>query len=142
MLLMKMIRLFFNLSYTKRIFVFVMLLITGIFFCLISTWLIFSPKNFAKFYTIGCICIIVSTFFLVGPKKQLQSMFHPSRLLAAVIYFGSMMCTLFVALKLQWTSLTIIMIVIQFGSAVWYGASYIPMGQSCLRSTAKTVLPI
>jgi len=104
--------------------------------------MIISPRAFAKFYTLGTLFIIASTFFLVGPAKQLKSMFHPSRIVAAGIYLGSAVLTLVCALSLQNTLLTMIMIGVQFGSAVWYGASYIPFAQACLRGTAKKVLPI
>jgi len=132
----------FSIGFTKRIILFVVFLLLGIFFCFISTWVILMPRSFAKFYTLGTIFIIASTFFLVGPAKQIKSMFHPSRVVAAAIYFGSMGVTLYSALSLQNTLLTLIMIFVQFGAALWYGASYIPFLQECLRGTARTVLPI
>jgi len=107
-----------------------------------STLMILSPTRFAKFYTIGTVFIIFSTFFLVGPMKQIRSMFHPSRFMSAMIYFGSIFATLYCALELQVTTLTILMIILQFGSAIWYGASYLPFAQDCLKSTARTVLPL
>lgn len=71
---------------------------------------ILSPTSFAKYYTVGTLFLIfryvvnndnkfISTFFLVGPSKQLRSMFHPSRIFAAAAYFGSMISTLYCALK-------------------------------------------
>jgi len=131
-----------GLSYTKRVIAFVTFFILGLLFCFLSTWMIMFPTRFAKFYTIGSIFIILSTFFLVGPKRQIQNMFHPSRAVAAALYFGSMGATLYTALSLQQTLLTLVMVSVQFAAAVWYGASYIPFAQDCLRSTAKTVLPL
>jgi len=132
----------FGLSYTKRIALFIGLLLTGILFCFMSTFMLLSPTRFAKFYTLGTVCVIFSTFFLVGPMKQIKSMFHPSRFISALIYFGSMFATLYSALEIQQTGLTMVMICVQFGSAVWYGASYVPFAQDCLRSTARTILPV
>jgi len=131
-----------NLSYTKRIALFATSLGLGLFFLILSTWMIIRPTTFAKFYTLGTLFIISSTFFLVGPMRQLRSMFHPSRIIAAGIYVGSMVMTLFCALSLQNTLLTLGMIVIQFGAMIWYGASYIPFAQNCLRGTARTILPM
>lgn len=60
-----------------------------------------------------------STFFLMGPRRQLQSMFHPTRLVAAAAYFGSMVATLYTALSLQATGLTLLCVIIQLCAAVW-----------------------
>eukprot|EP01118_Nematostelium_gracile_P001131 TRINITY_DN1115_c0_g1_i2.p1 TRINITY_DN1115_c0_g1~~TRINITY_DN1115_c0_g1_i2.p1 ORF type:complete len:173 (-),score=24.71 TRINITY_DN1115_c0_g1_i2:98-565(-) len=132
----------YGLSYTKRIFLFVGFFVIGVVFCGMSTMLLFSPTRFAKYYTLGTVFIMFSTFFLVGPMKQIKSMFHSSRFLSAMIYFGSMFATLYCAISLQTVTLTLILIMIQFASAIWYGASYVPFAQDCLRSTARTVLPI
>jgi len=43
--------------------------------------------------------------FLIGPKAQLQSMFHPIRLSAAVVYFGSTCFTLFAVCCMRTTRL-------------------------------------
>eukprot|EP01119_Soliformovum_irregulare_P005759 TRINITY_DN17514_c0_g1_i1.p1 TRINITY_DN17514_c0_g1~~TRINITY_DN17514_c0_g1_i1.p1 ORF type:complete len:156 (+),score=28.15 TRINITY_DN17514_c0_g1_i1:51-518(+) len=131
-----------GLSFTKRIMIFAGLLGVGILFCFLSTMMVLSPTKFAKFYTIGTMFIIASTMVLVGPKRQVQSMCDPSRLASAVIYFGSVGFTLFAALSLGSVILTLIAIIVQFCAAIWYGASYIPFAQNCLRSTATTVLPL
>jgi len=121
---------------------FVALLGLGVVFCFLATWMVLVPRSFAKFYTLGTLCIISSTFVLVGPQRQLRNMFHPTRLISALVYFGSMAATLYCALGLQQTGLTLLMMIIQFAAAVWYGASYVPFAQNCLRSTARNLLPL
>eukprot|EP01116_Phalansterium_solitarium_P002666 TRINITY_DN12823_c0_g1_i1.p1 TRINITY_DN12823_c0_g1~~TRINITY_DN12823_c0_g1_i1.p1 ORF type:complete len:174 (+),score=15.48 TRINITY_DN12823_c0_g1_i1:51-524(+) len=131
-----------GLSFYKRVMIFVVLLALGLGLCFLSTFMLLSPTRFAKTYTLGCLLVITSTAFLVGPKKQLQSMFQPERLPAAVLYVASLFGTLYCALSLQSSGLTMLMIILQLAAAVWYGASYVPFAQQCLKSTAKTVLPV
>jgi hypothetical protein len=87
----------------------------------------------------------------MGPWKQLQSMFQPARYMSTLIYFGAMGGTLYAALsvpgalsrsivpgfpsysppacvatpkQLHNTGLTLIMVIIQFGAALWYEISH------------------
>lgn len=84
----------------------------------------------------------------MGPWKQLQSMFQPARYMSTLIYFGAMGGTLYAALsvpgaltyqvsrathhllvsrppkQLHNTGLTLIMVIIQFGAALWYAISH------------------
>lgn len=41
---------------------------------------------------------ISSSFFLIGPTRQLKMMFKPIRLIATIIYLGALGMTLFVAI--------------------------------------------
>lgn len=131
-----------SLSWKKRIVAFAVCLAFGIGFCFLSTWFLVIPRTFAKFYTVGSLFLIGSTFFLMGPWKQLQSMFQPARYMSTLIYFGAMGGTLYAALSLHNTGLTLIMVIVQFGAALWYGASYVPFCQQFLMGTARTVLPL
>jgi len=126
-----------SLSYKKRIIAFATCLALGLFFCFLSTFFLVMPKKFAKLYTFGSIALISSTGFLVGPRKQLQNMLQPARLSCTLIYFSAIVGTLWAAIAKQSTILTLIMVVIQFGSALWYGASYIPLCQRCIMSTVS-----
>ncbi|ELR23913.1 tetraspanning membrane protein, SFT2like protein [Acanthamoeba castellanii str. Neff] len=126
----------------QRIVAFAVCLAFGIGFCFLSTWFLVIPRTFAKFYTVGSLFLIGSTFFLMGPWKQLQSMFQPARYMSTLIYFGAMGGTLYAALSLHNTGLTLIMVIVQFGAALWYGASYVPFCQQFLMGTARTVLPL
>jgi len=74
------------------------MLAIGIFFMSTSLFFIFSTRQFAKFYTLGSIFMMISTFFLVGPMTQLKSMVHPSRIIATAIYIGSALATIYFAL--------------------------------------------
>eukprot|EP01128_Nolandella_sp_AFSM9_P010928 TRINITY_DN7645_c0_g1_i1.p1 TRINITY_DN7645_c0_g1~~TRINITY_DN7645_c0_g1_i1.p1 ORF type:complete len:180 (-),score=34.82 TRINITY_DN7645_c0_g1_i1:121-633(-) len=128
-----------TLSYTKRLIAFVTFFLMGAVFLFFSTFSIFSPHSFAKFFTFGNLFIIGSTMFLMGPYKQLKSMcFHP----AFQIYALAMIATLYCALSLENTLLTLVMTLVQIAAAVWYGASFIPFAQECLRGSAGAILPV
>jgi hypothetical protein len=131
-----------QLSYTKRLTLFVCTGLTGLACLFFSTMFLILPRVFAKWYTLGSLLLLGSTFFLVGPTQQLRSMFQPNRWFASVLYLFSLAGTLYTALRLQNLGLTIIMVVVQTASAVYYGATYVPLGTTCLQSTARSVLPL
>jgi hypothetical protein len=46
-----------------------------------------------------------SSFFLIGPTRQLKMMFKPIRLIATIIYLGALGMTLFVAIYVRLSQL-------------------------------------
>lgn len=78
----------------------------------------------------------------MGPRRQLANMFDKSRFTAAMAYFGSMVGTLFAAISIQSTILTLLLVIVQLCASVWYGSSYIPFAQGLIKSTATTLLPL
>jgi len=94
----------------------------------------FNVRKFALAFTIGNLLLIGSTLFLMGPMKQLKSMFEKGRVYATSSFFGSMVLTLFVTMKLQSFILAIPCIAVELMSMLWYAASYIPFGQAILKS--------
>jgi len=131
-----------QLSFTKRIIAFLGFFGLGVAFLFFATFSIFSPHSFAKLYTFGNLFILGSTFFLVGPMRQIKSMCAPGRWLSSSIYFVAMFATLYAALSLESLILTLVMMIVQVSAAVWYGASYIPFAQDCLRGSAGAILPV
>lgn len=55
------------------------------------------PHKFAAAFTMGNVLAIASTWVLVGPRAQLQTMFHPVRAVAAAIYVTSLVVALVAA---------------------------------------------
>ena len=90
------------------------------------------PNKFAFLYTCGNLISIFGTFFLVGPKRQFKNMTHPYRRKAASIFLSSIVLTIIALYLIHSKLLTIIAVIIQFCSYIWYVASYIPYGQQCL----------
>ncbi|XP_041600386.1 vesicle transport protein SFT2A isoform X2 [Vulpes lagopus] len=90
-----------SLSFNTRLKWFVICFVSGIFFSILGTGLLWLPggiKLFAVFYTLGNLSALASTCFLMGPMKQLKKMFETTRLLATVIMLLCLIFTLCAAL--------------------------------------------
>ncbi|XP_053524733.1 vesicle transport protein SFT2A isoform X1 [Artibeus jamaicensis] len=77
-----------SLSFNTRLKWFAICFVSGIFFSILGTGLLWLPggiKLFAVFYTFGNIAALASTCFLMGPMKQLKKMFESTRWLATVV---------------------------------------------------------
>jgi hypothetical protein len=87
-------------------------------------------------YSFGSIMTMVSTCFLVGPKRQVKNMFENHRLLATVVYLVAIAATLAIAFTVSGILGVvgcIICVTVQFLAAAWYAITYIPGGQDCLK---------
>ena len=91
----------FNLSLFQRVALFAMIFGTGIILLILSfsflPLIIIVPHKFAASFTMGNILAITSTWVLVGPKAQIQSMFQPVRAAAAAAYIVSLLVALIAA---------------------------------------------
>jgi len=56
---------------------------------------------FAVLYTFGNILSLASTGFLVGPLRQLKSMFDPTRVITTIVFLAAMIMTLLSALLVR-----------------------------------------
>mmetsp|Transcript_26492 Transcript_26492/g.76456 ORF Transcript_26492/g.76456 Transcript_26492/m.76456 type:complete len:255 (-) Transcript_26492:53-817(-) len=100
------------------------------FFRLISG----SPLPFVATWTLGHIVCLMGTTFLIGPRKQLQGMFHESRRKPATAYLSTMAVTaviviICVALDRPtgfWIGLVLVLLLLcQCVCIAWYTISYI-----------------
>lgn len=91
----------FNLTMFQRIGLFAMCFGTGVLMIVLSfsflPMIVLVPHKFAASFTLGNVLAIMSTWVLVGPRAQLQSMFHPVRAVAAGVYVFSLVFALFAA---------------------------------------------
>ncbi|NXP74706.1 SFT2B protein, partial [Ramphastos sulfuratus] len=82
-----------SLSWGTRLKGFIACFAIGCLFSVLGSCLLWLPGNkltlFAAFYTLGNIASIGSTFFLMGPMKQLKRMFEPTRLIATTVMLVS-----------------------------------------------------
>ncbi|GMF36519.1 unnamed protein product [Phytophthora lilii] len=91
-------------------------------------------KQFAFFYTLGSLCSIGSSLFLIGPMRQLKVMCMPVRRVACCIWMGAMTMTLIIAFGFPKAGpLVLLLVIIQYAAMLWYGASFIPYGRAILR---------
>jgi hypothetical protein len=103
------------------------------------------PVKFAITYTIGNLLTLFSTFFIVGPNKQIQKMGQEHRQTASICYIGSLVITLVLCcvgpFPLRGVVL-LICIIAQYISLWWYTLSYIPFGRRTARTMASFVMPM
>ena len=96
-------------------------------------------NKFAFLYTCGNIISIFGTFFLIGPARQFRLMTDPIRKNASIIFISSLVMTLVSVYCFHSRFLTIIFVLSQFCSYIWYILSYIPYGRDCLKTIIMRV---
>ena len=96
-------------------------------------------NKFAFLYTCGNIITIFGTFFLIGPARQFKLMTDPIRKNATIIFISSLIMTLVSVYCFHSRFLTIIFVLSQFCSYIWYILSYIPYGRDCLKTIIMRV---
>ena len=99
-----------------------------------------NPIPFAFKYTLGNLLSLGATSFLVGPLRQCRDMMAPSRKLASLVYFFTLVGTLLCIFVLHSGLLSLLFIVLQFVALTWYVLSYIPYGQTAAKSIVRRVL--
>ncbi|XP_061424068.1 vesicle transport protein SFT2B-like isoform X2 [Lethenteron reissneri] len=120
-----------TLSWGTRLKSFVACFIFGILCSILGTvflWLKNGLILFAVFYTLGNICALCSTCFLMGPLKQLKRMFNPARAIATSV--------------MLWKNkpLALLFCVLQFLSLTWYSLSYIPYARDMVKKCFTSCL--
>ena len=76
--------------------------------------------------------MVGSTTFLVGPYAQLSSMFQNERIIPGILYFSTVVLTIFCAFSLHNVIVMLLLISIQLVALAWYIISYIPFGQQMI----------
>ncbi|BHF78415.1 Vesicle transport protein SFT2B [Sparganum proliferum] len=82
-------------------------------------------KLFALFYTLGNLCSLTSSFFLMGPVQQCKRMFAETRIIAA-------------SLVILFMVLTIVSAVV-FLALTWYSLSYIPFARDAVKRCCASI---
>ncbi|KFP05584.1 Vesicle transport protein SFT2A, partial [Calypte anna] len=122
-----------TLSFGTRVRWFAICFVAGVVCSILGTALLWLPqgiKLFAVFYTLGNIVALASTCFLVGPVKQLKSMFDPKRLIATVVM---LLCLILTLCSVFWWDkkrfAAVLFCILQFLAMTWYSLSYIPFAR-------------
>ncbi|KAK5718029.1 protein transport protein sft2 [Elasticomyces elasticus] len=74
---------------------------------------------------------------MMGPMVYARHLISSERLPFTATYFGSIGLTLYFALGLHSTILTLMSSIVQFVALLWYLVSYFPMGSTGLRFAAS-----
>ncbi|KAG1759705.1 hypothetical protein EDD22DRAFT_131057 [Suillus occidentalis] len=82
---------FLGLTRTQRLYGFIGCLIIGFALSLLGSILLFLGQlgSFAVLYTIGILVSLVGTGFVIGFASQFKLMFKPVRIIATVVFLGS-----------------------------------------------------
>ncbi|KAM9739681.1 vesicle transport protein SFT2A-like [Dama dama] len=131
-----------TLSFNTRLKWFAICFVGGIF-SILGTGLLWLPggiKLFAVFYTFGNIAALASTWFLMGPVKQLKKMFETTRLLATIFMLLCFVLTLCAALWWHKKGLAVLFCILQFLSMTWYSLSYIPYARDAVIKCCSSLL--
>ncbi|XP_058808889.1 uncharacterized protein LOC131674309 [Phymastichus coffea] len=121
-------------------------------FCLSAIYipvLLLKARKFALLYTLGSTFFLISFGFLWGPMNYIKSLFSAERRYFSIIYIISLTGTLYFALHLQSTSLTVLCAVLQLIAMLTFLISHIPGGTTGLmffsrmfKSSVSSTLPI
>lgn len=146
-----------SLSRVQRIIGFCLCMVMG-FLCFVlaamyTPVLLLKARKFALLYTMGSLFTICSFSFLWGPLNHLRHLFSRDRLPFTAAYFGTLCATLYFALHVQSTPLTVLCAVGQIVALLWFLISYIPGGQtgmqlftrlfsSAVSNTVSKTLPV
>jgi len=80
----------------------------------------------------GTIVSLVGTGFLIGFFRQLKLMFKPVRVVASVVFLGSIGLVFVGAFVLKNEILCIVFVIIEYLAYTWYTLSYIPYARAAV----------
>ncbi|XP_031172925.1 vesicle transport protein SFT2B-like isoform X1 [Sander lucioperca] len=125
-----------TLAWGTRMKGFVACFVLGVVCSILGTCLLWIPRVglavFAVLYSVGNICALASTMFLIGPCRQLKTMCAKERAFATVIMMVCLALTLCAAFWWKNNGLALIFCVLQFVAFTWYGLSYIPFARDAV----------
>ena len=133
---------YFQLSLKQRMYGFGICLAIGLLFSIVGILCLFffNYVGFGVTYSLGNICVILSTIFLVGPMRQLKNMIQPHRAIATGVFILSIILTLLAALLWHNAFLCVLFLIFQVAAFIWYILSYIPYGRDMCCSCLKSVV--
>ncbi|KAM4602221.1 SFT2 domain containing 2b [Polymixia lowei] len=125
-----------TLAWGTRVKAFIACAVLGVVCSILGSCLLWVPTAglalFAVLYTLGNICSLASTMFLMGPVKQLKRMCAKERALATAIMLICLVLTLCAAFWWKNNGLALLFCVLQFLAFAWYGLSYIPFARDAV----------
>ncbi|EGP91932.1 unnamed protein product [Zymoseptoria tritici ST99CH_1A5] len=95
------------------------------------------PRKFAILWTMASVLFLSSWAVMMGPIIYVRHLISQERLPFTATYLGSIVLTLYFAMGLKSTVLTLFSSIVQMVALVWYLVSYFPMGSTGLRFAAN-----
>ncbi|EZA60726.1 hypothetical protein DMN91_002142 [Ooceraea biroi] len=137
---------------TQRLISFAVCFLLGLLcFCLSAVYipvLLLKARKFALLYSLGSLFFLMSFCFLWG-ASYVKSLFMTEKRCFTVLYFVTLAGTLYCALHLQSTPLTVLCAILQLLAMLSFLISHIPGGTTGLmfftrifKSSVKSSLPV
>jgi len=95
------------------------------------------PRKFAILWSMASALFLSSWAVMMGPVQYARHLMSQERLPFTATYFGSIALTLYFAVGLQSTILTLLSSIVQVIALLWYLISYFPLGSQGLRIAAR-----
>ncbi|KAI7279199.1 SFT2-domain-containing protein [Hortaea werneckii] len=95
------------------------------------------PRKFAILWSMASALFLGSWAVMMGPMAYVRHLISQERLPFTATYFGSIVLTLYFAVGLRSTILTLFSSIVQVVALLWYLVSYFPMGSQGLRFAAR-----
>ncbi|KAK6202419.1 Got1/Sft2-like family-domain-containing protein [Scheffersomyces amazonensis] len=86
------------------------------------------PRKFALIWTLGSVLFVLSFGILQGPNSYVKHLISRERIIFTTIFFSSILWTLYAAVILKSTLLTILASIVEFIAVLYYSLSYFPFG--------------
>lgn len=125
---------FLKLTRTQRLYGFVGCLAIGFVLSIVGVSMLFLGMlvSFVLMYTLGIVISLIGTGFLIGFFQQLKLMFKPVRVVATIVFLGSIGMVFVAAFVLSNQLLCVIMVIVEYLAYTWYTLSYIPYARSAV----------
>ncbi|KAJ8140139.1 hypothetical protein OXX80_000996 [Metschnikowia pulcherrima] len=91
-----------------------------------------KPTKFAVLWSMGSLLFVVSFGVLQGPNAYIRHITSSGRIVFSAVFFGSILTTMYCAVILKSTILTIISSVIEVFAILYYAFSYFPFGTTTI----------
>eukprot|EP00127_Corallochytrium_limacisporum_P003970 Clim_evm19s156 gene=Clim_evmTU19s156 len=102
--------------------------------------MVLAPRKFVLLFTFGSLFAMCSFAFLYGPTAYIKHLMEKDKLPFTIAFIVSLVATLYFAMGMQSTILTLISSVVEIGSLTFFVMSYLPGGTAGARAMFGTVL--
>jgi len=123
-----------GLSRKTRLYGFIGCLVVGFLLSILASSLLFLQQltSFAILYALGTLISLIGTGFLIGFFKQLKLMFKPVRIVATLVFLGSIGLIFVGAFVIRNGVVCLIFVFVEYLAYTWYTLSYIPYARAAV----------
>ena len=86
-------------------------------------------SGFVVCLSFGTLSLLVSTVFLLGPVQQLKRMYHPTRIVALIVFLVCLGLAIYSGIQKKLIP-AVIFGILEIIAFLWYALSYIPYART------------